>query len=254
MKHQTPGRHFLLNTQPHAGKNNTMNTALTLKETNSLNERYILAVVDVIIQRLHVNYVYNDVSAELAREALKDAKDFISKVEQARKGITSILDKQKKHLISREKELVSTLLSAVEAKRAELDTYLIEKRKAAELAQAQLAQNAQAAQAAIDNLFAAKASGADTAAAEQAAAEAIAKTSETSALAAASLTKLEGLSTRTNWDYKVIDLSRVPRQFLTLDQKALKSHLQQQRRAGVSIESVIIPGIQVFETTSTIIR
>ena len=234
-------------------KNNT-HKALILKDTNSLNEAYILSIMKLLIEHLHINYVYDDSSAEQARDALKEAKDFIATVEKARKSITSILDQQKKQLISREKELTSPLAAAVEAKRAELNIYLIEKRKAAELAQAQLAQNAQAAQAAIDNLFAAKASGADTADAEQAAAEAISKTTETSALASASLTKLSGLSTRTNWDYKVIELSRVPRQFLTLDPKALKAHLQQQRRAGVPIENIIIPGIQVFETTSTIIR
>ena len=227
---------------------------LIVKEPLLLNETIIHGFIQRLVNKLSAISVIDDPSAEAARDAIKAAKDLLKTVESARKSVTAIFDARKKELIERERSLTAPLSYALEATRSALDSYLIEKRKAAELAQAQLAQNAQAAQAAIDNLFAAKASGADTAAAEQAAAEAIAKTTETSSLAAASLTKLSGLSTRTNWDYKVIDLSRVPRQFMTIDTKALKAHLQQQRRAGVSIESVIIPGIQVFETTSTIIR
>lgn len=227
---------------------------LIVPGTLVLHENAINCFILRLVNTLASISVIDDPSAETARDAIKAAKDLLKTVETARKSVTAIFDARKKELIERERSLTAPLSSALEATRDALDTYLIEKQKAAQLAQAQLAKNAQAAQAAIDNLFAAKASGADTAAAEQAAAEAIAKTTETSALAAASLTKLSGISTRTNWDYKVLDLSRVPRQFLTLDQKALKAHLQQQRRAGVSIESVIIPGIQVFESTSTVIR
>jgi hypothetical protein len=56
----------------------------------------------------------------------------------------------------------------------------------------------------------------------------------------------EGMHTRKGWDFDVVDPDIVPRDFLTVDEKAVKAHIKQHG------DSVQIPGIHIYPTTSVV--
>jgi len=53
------------------------------------------------------------------------------------------------------------------------------------------------------------------------------------------------------WEFEVIDDSKVPRNFLSVDEKKLRDFIQFQKTSKRQIEEVSIPGVRVFKRINT---
>jgi len=53
------------------------------------------------------------------------------------------------------------------------------------------------------------------------------------------------------WEFEVIDDSKVPRNFLSVDEKKLREHIQFAKTSKRDIESIVIPGVRVFKRINT---
>lgn len=202
--------------------------------------------------------VTDNASAETAQAKLKAAKAIQRHVEDARKAITSELDAKKKALIAKERQLLAPLTEAADALRGNLDAFMRRKAEEQERARQEAAAKAAQAQAELERAQAIAASEDPSAQAvadaQERAAAAIEAASATTEQAKQAFAKVQGVSIKTTWDFNVINPDAVPRRFLVVDTQAIRLHIQQLKKSGMLIANVKIPGINVFERTSTILR
>lgn len=238
----------------------TLDKDLQIVEGIFVGKNDLQNFVETLALKLDIPHINNDDELAEAARRVKDAKNVIKKVEEARKAYTRQLDGLKKHLMGQEAELVAPLKRVVDAY-ATLSAAYAEKKRQAQLeaqraaakaaAEAQLAQERAAAQA-----KAAEALGisAPTSAQEDAdkAAERAANALSEQQLAA--LKPVAGVTLRTRWDFRVTDPDKIDRRFLILDASLVRAELQRLKKSGATLSSVHLGGIEVFETTSAVAR
>lgn len=213
-----------------------MELALSTELTAYINEVNVNLAAYTSIQ--------SNEEVEAAAIAVKQAKDLVKRINAARRSYTDQLDLEKKRLLNQEKALIQPIDAHLARIKTLTDNYLEERRKIAEAAKVKAAEEAQHSVS------------------QASAMEAFGITVPTTAEPSYTLTpteiqsleKLSGVSSRTTWSYKVIDLSLVPRQFLTVNDAYVKGFLKAEKALGKSASDVAIPGIEVYEKTTTVIR
>lgn len=228
------------------------------KSFNDLTAPDLHAFIETITKALIALTVTDNASAEVAQVYLKEAKSIQAAVEKARKAITSELDVKKKELISRERQLLAPLTEAADTLRGNLDAFMRHKAEEQDRARQEAAAKAAQAQAALERAQAiANSETSSTEAitkAQEQAASAIEAASTPTEQAKQAFAKIQGVSIKTTWDFTIITPDAIPRRFLIVDTKAIRLHIQQLKKSGMLLANVKIPGINVFECTSTILR
>jgi hypothetical protein len=196
--------------------------------------------------------IQSNEEVEAAALAIKQAKDLVKRINAARRAYTDQLDLEKKRLLNQEKALIQPIDAHLARIKTLTDNYLEERRRIAEEAKCKALEAATSAQESHErNQRAAEAFGIATTVDVPVNPE---PTHTLTPTEIQSLEKLSGVSSRTTWSYKVIDLSLVPRQFLTVNDAYVKGFLKAEKALGKSASDVAIPGIEVFEKTTTVIR
>ena len=199
-----------------------------------------------------ISTIQSNEEVEAAALTIKQAKDLVKQINAARRSYTDQLDLEKKRILNQEKALINPIEAHLSRIKSLTDTYLEERRRVAEEAKRKALEAATAAQECYDrNQRAAEAFGIATTVDVPVAPE---PTHTLTPTEIQSLEKLSGVSSRTTWSYNVIDLSLVPRQFLTVNDAYVKGFLKAEKALGKSASDVAIPGIEVYEKTTTVIR
>lgn len=193
---------------------------------------------------------------EPLKEHAKKAKALQTMIENRRKEYTSRLDDEKKKAIEVERELTAPLknvISRVKALTEDLAERIAAERRAEE---ERLRKQAEEAQRKLDEANAAKAK------AEAAKAfgienkeleEKVNKTVEEAAEAVVSMTesadasklqKVDGV--RVVWDFRIIDLTALPKRFMMPNNAAIRAEVQAMKKSGIPIENAHIEGVHIF--------
>lgn len=204
---------------------------------------------------LDIGTIATDDDLSAAASKVKEAKALIKKVEEARKTYTSQLDGLKKQLMAQEAELVAPLKNVVLMYNHLSAEYAEHKRQQRLEAERAAAKAAEEAQRKYEQAQAAAALGVDA----TPAAEEVAKAAERAASALTpqqldALKPVAGVSMRTRWDFRVTDPDKVDRRFLIVDASLVRAELQRLKKSGAALSTVHLDGIEVFETTSAVIR
>lgn len=238
----------------------TLDKDLQIVEGIFVGKDDLQGFVNALALKLDIPHINSDDELAEAARRVKEAKNVIKQVEDARKAYTRQLDGLKKHLMRQEAELVAPLKRVVDAYAAFSAAYA-EKKRQAQLeaqrvaaraaAEAQLAQERAAAQAKAAETLGIAPDAAAQAEADKAAENAAHALSEQQL---AALKPVAGVSLRTRWDFRVTDPDKVDRRFLILDASLVRAELQRLKKSGASLSSVHLDGIEVFETTSAVAR
>lgn len=211
----------------------------TLLKTSTTKELEIIATAKQQIEMLAVackNFVItDDASLEKGKELVKEARRIEQFIEEKRKEATKPLLDKKKQIDEFAKSLTNELNNAVKSLRAQMQKYEEEKerrrleelrrlveerrRKEEELRQAQLSQD----ETQVEKL--------------QELAKIEEKTSQLSE---------KSSSLRMIWTFEVVDINQVPREYLVLDETAVRRAIQ----SGVRE----IPGLRIFQKPSLVIK
>ena len=238
----------------------TLDKDLQIVEGIFVGKNDLQNFVETLALKLDIPHINNDDELAEAARRVKDAKNVIKQVEEARKAYTRQLDGLKKHLMGQEAELVAPLKRVVDAY-ATLSAAYAEKKRQAQLeaqrvaaraaAEAQLAQERAAAQAKAAEALGISAPTSAQADADKAAERAANALSEQQL---AALKPVAGVTLRTRWDFRVTDPDKIDRRFLILDASLVRAELQRLKKSGATLSSVHLDGIEVFETTSAVAR
>lgn len=60
--------------------------------------------------------------------------------------------------------------------------------------------------------------------------------------------------TRTNWKFELVDITKVPKFLLTIDEKKVKEFLKEHREAGSIVEDCIVHGIRFYPEKTLVVR
>lgn len=215
------------------------------------------AARDALIGRMHdITKVATDGDLEIATRADADAKKLLRALETARKGVTSKLDAVKKNIMAQQKNLSDALVKEEERINRLCVAYATEKerQRQEELRRAE-EERRREAEAAAAAAAAAAASADDPNSPDYdpfgaAAAEfeppppppVIQTTVQRPRSDSASFVKL--------YKFEVIDEAAVPRQYLMVDERRIRSYVEFQKSQGVAAEDIAIPGVRVFAEMS----
>ena len=193
------------------------------------------------------NYaIENQPMMACAAEDLRGIKTKFKELEAQRTGLVNPLNKVVKDINALFKPALESLETAERVLKGAMSNYIaLEERKAMEARRKAedearaIRQQAEAEARAIAEQ-AAKASGAERAALE---AEAQAKQEEALVVAAAPVAapvKTEGVSYRDDWDFEIVDVAKIPREYLIPDEKKIRAYVKAMK------ESSGIDGVRVF--------
>lgn len=195
--------------------------------------------------------VSNDDDVQSLANLMKQGKKIVASIADLRKSITAKLDEEKKRIMAQEKTIIAPIVGAIDRAKALTDAYLAERAKVAEEARRKALEAATSAQESVErNQRAAEAFGITTI---------DVPTPETPSLTltpaeVSSLSSLSGISARVTWDFEITDANALPREFMQPSPTLIKAYIQNAKRIGTPIASVRIPGVRVFEKTSSVIR
>ena len=222
---------------------------------NFVHLNAVKRIIEEKAKSLAIHGINCDDDLSAAASKVKEAKALIKKIEGARKAYTSQLDNRKKQLMAQEAEIVAPLKSIVfmyNTLSVQYAEYKHQRRLEAERAAAEAAEEAQRK---YEQAKAAAALGVDAEKATAEAAEAAEKAaSALSPEQMADLAPVANVAMRVKWDFRVTDAHAVPREFLEINNHAIRERLQSLKKQGVPLAQVAIPGIEVFETVSAVAR
>ncbi len=200
---------------------------------------------------MEISAVHNDDDVQSLAALMRQGKNFISTVASLRKSVTAKLDAEKKRIMEQEKTITAPIVGAIDRAKTMTDAYLAERAKVAEEAKRKALEAATMAQESVErNQRAAEAFGITTVDVPTPSSPSLTLTpAEVS-----SLSSLSGISARVTWDFEITDANAIPREFLQASPALIKAYIQNAKRLGTAIDSVRIPGVRVFEKTSSVIR
>jgi hypothetical protein len=181
------------------------------------------ATYSQILQELKTLQIADDDDYEYAGEFLKSVKRLYNDVEARRKKVTDPLNAALKEFRSWYKPTLDLLEEGERLLKKKIGDYALRKEQEREEQMRQIA--AASAQGDFDSAHTLSQNISDSA-------------------------SHAGISVQRKWDYRVVDMSQVPRAFLCLDHSAMKIHI---KSAGKD-KPAGIPGIEFFETSGVIAR
>lgn len=197
----------------------------------------------LIAEAQTVLQVASDAEFETAGVVQAKGLKLIKKLEAARKAVTSPIDDLKKSIMAKEKELRKDIDAEVNRIKSLTTAYATEQaRKAAEeqrrIAEAERAA-AEAAAAAEAERAAADPLGVFSASAEPPA-PVVPTPIPTTHIPKSSATRVVE-----RWDFEVVDPTRVPRQFLSVDETKIRTFLAAKKAEGYAADQIVIEGIKI---------
>lgn len=198
--------------------------------------------------------ITDSVAYEAATAIIAAAKKLRKELEAERKAVTSRLDAAKKALIQRERDLGAALDAEIERVSGLASAYAAEEMRRREEEQRRIeAERRAAAEAAIAAQEAAAETGdpdpfgigIDTSAIDAAAAIEAVPVPETTA-------KPKGVVMRLR--VQVVDESRIPREFLSFDEKKALAWAKYQKSLGARVSDLRADGLRFYEEASVVSR
>jgi hypothetical protein len=174
-----------------------------------------------------VEIVNDEGDKAMVSGAIKEGKQLIKMVSDARKAITNPLQEEVKHWISKEKELIAPIVEAMQRADQLIKQF-----------NARIAAEQQALLEKIEREEAAKLAQDDRQA------EQVRQESEFKRQLAQASHSTDGV--RMVWSFEVENISTVPRDYLMLDEQKVRNAI----RAGIRE----IPGIKIFQKQQTVYR
>ena len=213
---------------------NTPMTVNVSSDALAKNHKWITERNDLIKKAFIVSKVETDEQAEASGSVQTAIAKHIKALEAERKAVTAPLDAMKKEIMAQEKELAKNLQSELTRLKTMNDAYATAKWKEAERKRIEAEQESQRkAMEAVAEQEEARAMFGDDVQFEEVDLAPVPEQAEK--------LSLSGNRTVKRWEFRMVDSSMVPTDYLVLNEKAVRAYIKMQESLGKEPE---LPGIK----------
>ena len=221
-----------------------MNGLITLEQAQAdiAKQEFIKERDTALAAARLVDSITDDNANEAVGKVYASLKDLSKLIETNRKAITAPIDALKKQIMDYEREVIGEVDTEADRIKGLMDSYatrrLQEQREAEASAEAER-------QRQITAQAAAEANG------EAVAVPEVMPPSIPASWPVPASARTSATSAVTSWSFEVTDKRKVPDEFLTVNEPALRATLKAKKAMGLKPEEAYIPGIRVFEVAVT---
>lgn len=233
---------------------NHLSLPSNVKIVNQFGEESIVRLkmeISNIASMLTISIVEKDSDLLQLNEIAKKCNEGIKYIGDVRKSYTRKLDDEKRAIMAQEKEIVAPLVNTLDRIKAMQNDYIAKRKEAEEIARKAVEARLRQQEAMADKIADAQEQGFDVSEQLIELSEAANEKLPTEMVDA--LTPIAGVKTRTTWEYRIVDVNKVPRELLTIDNAKVKAAVQSIKKAGLSISEAHIDGIEIFEKTIAVV-